>query len=1204
MAALELFANQVQTTVSSGGTTAVTAGTVQTWTVSSSLGFPAASSSASPPTFFRVTDPVSSTEKMLVTNVSGTTWTVTRGAEGTTPVTHVSGFTVQHVVTAGALTGMAQTSTTPYVLNVTAAYGLDQTGSAAIDSSVASAFTSLPSTGGTLYFEPGTYKISSGLTLSLLGTQTVTVEGAGASTTTFMYYGSGDCVRIVNSLAYGSGGARSYYSGVRNLTIDGTNATGTSPAGLHAGDISFFQTRGLVIQNFTGTSSAGLHLDNTVTWTEQGEFQAVIISCTRGVVLEVTTGTGSFGYSSFDLTFYQNGAQSCFCVINGAGFYHGFFRARGDVGGSATALTGNPGFFYLSGTGPTGSSASGESPSITACKLDVAVEPNNASGTATHFMSTFYLDSASFGQLNECYGMIDFAQGTGAFSPINSASLSGSSGYFGNFSGIIAGDSVLNPVGVLTWQTWGSGTILSSPPSSVFDGFFPTIQADVFHTTLDGTNSTVALNYSGVGSGSTYAGPQRKLLFISQPSSGGPYALTWPVNASPTNASPTIAWPGGSAPPLNPAASGVTVIELVTYEGATWYGRAVYSGPGTGSAVYPSGDTSGAADAAAVAAAVAALSGSPGVVKLSSNAPWYISCGSITCTTGQYIDATGCVIHATGAGDVFRWVDTSSYSTRLSSTAGKVGGGGLIGFPAIDGTSTTGNSCAFHGGDILQLRCEAQALNFTAGTTSKGFWFDNTVWFTEQLSARVYAQNCKSAAVFDNSSNVSGTATASFARAHVDVYVAQVTDNVAQDGVTVQNGATIYDGHLGIFGNFVTTSAASTSAVLRITGQGAGGSNTSYSAVNSGELIIGVESDTALANGPYTVYYGSSNNEIYECYGTMDFAFGHFTASNLPGATVFVYTGTVNNDAVLGNFAWSFQNVVSAANGLQLAQYATATTVTANGQTINVGAVTYIRLTATAARTGLILNNSGGLYGQLCVLVNEGSFPLSFAAAGTSTVAAGLVIPPGAQQTYVYDHFTALWYPVQPQPVFTGADGLPQATTPAGLNSYVQQSQPSAATAVTVTAASIASLGSVTVPANDPVAGARYKVTAHGTLGTASAAPTATVDLRWGGTAGTAITSFVTGTTAIALAASMSAVPVLIEGEVEFYTATTCIGWLRMTWRNNGATGTAAVALASVTSAVTVTTSSAKALSLDWTWSATGTGTTITIASSSFERVA
>ena len=42
-------------------------------------------------------------EIIAVTNVSGTTWTVTRGAEGTTPVAHTTGFTIRQVVTSGWL---------------------------------------------------------------------------------------------------------------------------------------------------------------------------------------------------------------------------------------------------------------------------------------------------------------------------------------------------------------------------------------------------------------------------------------------------------------------------------------------------------------------------------------------------------------------------------------------------------------------------------------------------------------------------------------------------------------------------------------------------------------------------------------------------------------------------------------------------------------------------------------------------------------------------------------------------------------------------------------------------------------------------------------------------------------------------------------------------------------------------------------------
>lgn len=173
MTGIELFANQAQTTVTSGGTTAPASGTSETWTVASSTGFPLASSSASPKTFFRVTDvnAGASGEKMIVTNVSGTTWTVTRGAEGTTPVVHAGGFTIQNVLTAAALSGFNQVDTTDWV-NVIAAYGADPTGgvdsTAAIQAALLSFGTlggAVQGQGGTVYLPPGQYMISKPLVI-------------------------------------------------------------------------------------------------------------------------------------------------------------------------------------------------------------------------------------------------------------------------------------------------------------------------------------------------------------------------------------------------------------------------------------------------------------------------------------------------------------------------------------------------------------------------------------------------------------------------------------------------------------------------------------------------------------------------------------------------------------------------------------------------------------------------------------------------------------------------------------------------------------------------------------------------------------------------------------------------------------------------------------------------------------------------------
>lgn len=102
-----VYFNRGKTTVSSGGTTAPAAGTVESWTVASSATFSDGDgkTASTGRRQFLVVDPADTStvpELCLVTNVSGTTWTVTRGVESTTPFAHAAGFTVQAIHTAGS----------------------------------------------------------------------------------------------------------------------------------------------------------------------------------------------------------------------------------------------------------------------------------------------------------------------------------------------------------------------------------------------------------------------------------------------------------------------------------------------------------------------------------------------------------------------------------------------------------------------------------------------------------------------------------------------------------------------------------------------------------------------------------------------------------------------------------------------------------------------------------------------------------------------------------------------------------------------------------------------------------------------------------------------------------------------------------------------------------------------------------------------
>lgn len=114
----EVFANDGSATVTAGGTTAPSAGTGESWTLSGST-LPAVSSSAAPPTWCYVADVTAGAEpeKILVTNISGATATVTRGADGTIPIAHTTPFTIQQVVARASLKSFV----TPPALTVTAA---------------------------------------------------------------------------------------------------------------------------------------------------------------------------------------------------------------------------------------------------------------------------------------------------------------------------------------------------------------------------------------------------------------------------------------------------------------------------------------------------------------------------------------------------------------------------------------------------------------------------------------------------------------------------------------------------------------------------------------------------------------------------------------------------------------------------------------------------------------------------------------------------------------------------------------------------------------------------------------------------------------------------------------------------------------------------------------------------------------------------
>lgn len=103
-ALLESFANLASGTVSSGGTTSGSG--TETWTVAVTTAFPALSGSQ----HFYAADQALPGEVFEVTACPGSTgtqsWTVIRGADGTTPVAHTAGFTVVQVAAKGTFSAL------------------------------------------------------------------------------------------------------------------------------------------------------------------------------------------------------------------------------------------------------------------------------------------------------------------------------------------------------------------------------------------------------------------------------------------------------------------------------------------------------------------------------------------------------------------------------------------------------------------------------------------------------------------------------------------------------------------------------------------------------------------------------------------------------------------------------------------------------------------------------------------------------------------------------------------------------------------------------------------------------------------------------------------------------------------------------------------------------------------------------------------
>jgi hypothetical protein len=424
-----------------------------------------------------------------------------------------------------------------------------------------------------------------------------------------------------------------------------------------------------------------------------------------------------------------------------------------------------------------------------------------------------------------------------------------------------------------------------------------------------------------------------------------------------------------------------------------FYGSA--SSGGAGILVNPSGDPTGAADAAAINAAVAKLPATGGMVTLNPTAQWNILAGQVVINrSGVYINAPGTYIKAVGAGDVFRMFDSSNLLTRL------IWGGGILGMPVIDGSATTGISCAFHAGDITQLAVFCQAINFTAGAyaagaSSKGVWLDNQWWWTEQAYGRVVARSCATWCQFDNSTLAANpNATGSFDRLSIDVFG---DSQGVGDGVCWNNGALTINYYLGIWGNFKWASTATVYTALRVIGQNAAGASfLGAGGADGGKgLFVGLEVDGTATTQPTTITFSGSPFTFVNSSGNLYFA--GFAQSNNSGGH-FQCLGPVQGDPTL--------------TGMQGLENPSITFALATGSTVQNQWYGFVRATLAASATGVIIA-AGSFDGQPLTIRNtDAVHTITFAAAGASRVADGVldVIAANTEATFHWDAAASLWY--------------------------------------------------------------------------------------------------------------------------------------------------------------------------------------------------
>lgn len=296
------------------------------------------------------------------------------------------------------------------------------------------ALAALPATGGEVDLPSGSWYVKgAGISYPHSGAY---LDGQGQWATTLLGVGSGDVVRMYDTLALGARTVQG--GGVRGLTID-ISAMANGSSGLHIGDIFNLQwDAGVRGAATAGATAKNIWLDNQYLYSEQ--MRGELFSQNGPVVFDQSaTGPGGSPTGSFDRAELSIRTETG-GVSDGVVWQNGAFQVNG-----ALSIQGNAG--YNAATVYAIMRFLGANSSLANLLLNVGVELDGA-GTFSPY--TINLAVAS-NTITQCTGTLDFGAGNAMTSCNNPQQVA--------FWGPVRGDSNISS---LTWGNASSQTVTAN----------------------------------------------------------------------------------------------------------------------------------------------------------------------------------------------------------------------------------------------------------------------------------------------------------------------------------------------------------------------------------------------------------------------------------------------------------------------------------------------------------------------------------------------------------------------------------------------------------------------------------------------------------------------------------------------------------------------------------------------------------------------